>query len=277
MGLFLPYKKMWDMPLGGTSTEKQVPHFFGNFAYVIVGGIFKICFRYRVDGRENLRCLRNKTGIMVVADHTSFLDVVFIYLAARTKQWVRLMGRDSLFPNGHGFVGQVLSRVGGFPIKRDTADRTAVKRATRMLKNNEIVGVFPEGTRRGKGTKTPEMHSGAALIAKMGHAPIVPMTIRNDELVKQKGKFLRFPKITIEYDKPILIEDFDFLPKDERLDACMWYAMRQCFALSKQIEPHEVNMAELFPLSNDYSEIFEKNPIPQHSAESIVAMKEKGK
>ncbi len=276
MGLFLSYEKMWDMPLGGTSTEKQVPHFFGNFAYVVVGGIFKICFRYRVDGRESLRTLRNKTGVLVVSDHTSFLDVVFIYLAARTKQWVRIMGRDSLFSNGHGFVGQVLSRVGGFPIKRDFADRTAVKRATRMLKNNEAVGVFPEGTRRGKGTKTPEMHSGAALIAKMGHAPILPMTIRNDELVKQKGKFLRFPKITVEYGTPILVEDFDFLPKDERLDACMWYTMRECFALNKQISPEDVDMCSLFPTCKDYRDVFKVNPVPRHSSESIVSMKEKG-
>ena len=29
MSLFLPYEKMWDMPLGGTSDEKQVPHWAG--------------------------------------------------------------------------------------------------------------------------------------------------------------------------------------------------------------------------------------------------------
>ena len=50
------------------------------------------------------------------------------------------MGRESLFDNAHGLVGQILSRVGAFPVKRDSADRTAIKRATRMLKNDEIVG-----------------------------------------------------------------------------------------------------------------------------------------
>ena len=41
-------------------------------------------------------------------------------MAARPSQFVRLMGRDSLFGNAHGLAGQILSRVGAFPIKRDS-------------------------------------------------------------------------------------------------------------------------------------------------------------
>ena len=215
MSVFLPYEKMWDMPLGGTSTEKQIPHWFGNIVWVVVAFVFKICFRYRVDGRENLRAFNKKSGVLLVANHTSFLDVACMYIACRPSQWVRLLGRETLFDNARGLVGQILSRVGAFPIKRDAADRVAIKRATRNLKNNELVGILPEGTRRGKGTKKPEIHSGAAFIAKMGHAPILPMTVRNAEYVKQKGKFFRFPKITMEFGSPLLVSDFDFLPKDD--------------------------------------------------------------
>ncbi len=271
MSIFLPYEKMWDMPLGGTSSDKQIPHWFGNIAWAVVAAIFKICFRFHVDGRENLRGFKGKSGVLLVANHTSFLDIAMMYLTVRPSQWVRIMGRDSLFPNAGGLVGQILSRVGGFPIKRDSADRTAVKRATRNLKNNEIVGILPEGTRRNKGSKVPEIHSGAALIAKMGHAPILPMSVRNAELVKQKGKFLRFPKITVEYGEPILVEDFDFLPKDERLDGCTWYAMRECYALSRRISPQEVDMVELFPTGRDYTAVFAEHAVPRHTTAEIVA------
>ncbi len=270
MGLFLPYEKMWDMPLGGTSKEKQIPHWFGNLAFAVVGLVCKICFRYRVDNRENLRGFKDKTGVVVVCNHTSFLDVVFIYLAARPQQWVRLMGRDTLFDNAHGLLGQMLSRVGAFPVKRDSADRQSIKRATRMLKNNELVGILPEGTRRGKGSKIPSLHAGAAFIARMGHAPLLPMTVRNAEYVKQKGKRIHFPKITVDYGTPVLLEDFDFLPKDERLEACTWYAMRECFALSKKIPANEVDMAALFPDTKDYTEVFEAHPIPHHTTDEVV-------
>ena len=272
MRVFLRYEDMWDRALGGNSDEKQIPHWFANFAYVLVAFVFKVLFRYRVDGRDNLRAFKDRCGAVVISNHTSFLDVAYMYIAARPSQFVRLMGRDSLFGNAHGLLGQILSRVGAFPIKRDTADRTAIKRATHMLKGNQLIGILPEGTRRGKGSKTPEIHSGAAFIAKMGKAPILPMTVRNAENIKRKGERMRFPKVTIEYGKPIVLSDFDFLPKDERLEACTWYAMREVFALSKRVGREEVDMVELFPNGRDFTAVFAEHPIPEHTVEEAIAL-----
>ena len=196
--MFLKYSEMWDMDLGGEPSTNEIPHWFGNAAYVVVGGLCKLLFRYRVDNRDKLRAFQGAEGALVICNHTSFFDVVFMYLAARPKQWVRLMGRDSLFDNAHGLLGQALSRVGAFPVKRDTADMTSIKRAVRMLKRQELVGILPEGTRRGKTDRVPSIHAGVSVIARMAKVPILPMTVRNAEYVKQKGKFFRFPKITIE-------------------------------------------------------------------------------
>lgn len=270
MSLFLRYEDMWDRALGGTTDEKQIPHWFANFAYVLIGFVFKVLFRYRVDGRENLRAFKDRCGAVVVSNHTSFLDVVLMYVAARPSQFVRLMGRDSLFGNAHGLAGQILSRVGAFPIKRDSADRTAIKRAAHMLKGNQLVGILPEGTRRGKGSKTPEIHSGAAFIAKMGKAPILPMCVREAENVKRKGERIRFPKISVEYGKPLVVSDFDFLPKEDRLDGCSWYAMREVFALHQRVPREQVDMVALFPDGRDFTEVFAAHPIPERTpAEAI--------
>ncbi|MEG1098257.1 MAG: 1-acyl-sn-glycerol-3-phosphate acyltransferase, partial [Raoultibacter sp.] len=94
-----------------------------NLIFGFLGILFKICFRYRVDGRENVRNLQGVCGGVVVGNHTSFLDVVMFYLAVRPSQWIRFMGRDSLFEAGKGFVGPVLTRVGAFPVKRGSADQ----------------------------------------------------------------------------------------------------------------------------------------------------------
>lgn len=260
------------MPLGGVSSEKQVPHWAGNIIYGFLFVVFKICFRYKVDNIETLRAFNKRSGVVVVCNHTSFLDTVFMYLSARPKQWIRLLGRESLFDNAHGLVGQILSRVGAFPVKRDAADLTAIKRASKMLKNKEAVGVFPEGTRRGKGSQTPELHSGAAFIARMGKSPLLPMTVRNAEYIKQKGKFFHFPKVSVEYGNPILVSDFDFLPKDERLDACTWYVMRECFALSMRCPVDEIDMRSLYPDAKDYTGVFQNNPIPVHSTKELFSL-----
>lgn len=269
--MITPYEKIWDMPYDGFSDEKQAPRWFGNLAWVVITAVFKLCFRIEVAGRENLRAFKGESGLVVIGNHTSFLDVVCMYIATRPSQWVRFMGREDLFPKAGGLLGHIISRVGAFPVKRDSADRTSIKRASRMLKNGEIVGIMPEGTRRGKSSMTPRLHSGAAFIARMGGAPILPMTVRNAEYVKQKGKMLRFPKITVEYGTPVLVEDFDFLPKDERLDACTWYAMREVFALSRRIPADQVDMRELFPGAKDYADVFAAHPVPKRSSEEVVA------
>ena len=257
MSVFLSREEMWDMPLGGKPEgEKHIPHWCGNILWVIVGGLCKLLFRYRVEGREHIRALHGKTGCLVMGNHASYADVVFFYLAPRLAQWMRLMGRDSLFETGGGLGGQILSRVGAFPVKRDTADRTSVKRAVSMLKRGEMVGIYPEGTRRGKGSQAPELHAGGAFIARMGKAPIVPATVRNSEKIKCKGERFHFPKVTVVFGEPVEVAEFDFLPKDDRLDGCTWFVIRECYALNYGCAPEDVDMRELFPEGKDFTEAF---------------------
>lgn len=271
MSLFLSCEEMWDRSLGGTGKRKEIPHWFANLAYAVVGLFCKVCFRYKVTGRENLRAFKDKCGVFVVSNHTSFFDVVFIYLTIRPSQFIRLMGRDTLFDNAGGLLGQILTRVGGFPVKRDEADREALRRAVWMLKENEVVGTFPEGTRRNKGAMEPRLHAGAAFIARMAEVPILPMTVRNAEYIKEKGHFMRFPRVTVEFGKPISLADFDFLDRKDQMDAATWYAMRECFALSEEVPREEVNMPELFPHDRDFTEVFAAHPIPEHTTEELVA------
>ena len=264
------FEKCWDMPFGGDSPEHHISRVFARIVVAIVSFVFKILFRYRVDNRESLNAFKDKSGVVVVANHTSFLDVVFIYLSVRPKLWPRFIARNTLFDGKPYVFGWLLAHLGVFPIKRDTADRTAIKRASRMLKNNEVICILPEGTRRGKGSKVPEIHGGAALIARMGHAPILPMTVRHAEDIKRKGERIRFPKVTCEFGDPIMLEDFDFLGKQDKLDGCMWYAMRECFSLSQEKPAEDVDMVALFPDGKDYGSVFVEHAIPHHTSQEIV-------
>ena len=253
------FERLWDMSFGGNDTSNEIPHGFAIFLSTLVDVFCKVFFRLTKKNKDIVQAFKGKErGAVIVAPHVSYLDVVIMYLSVRPQQWLRLIGRDTLFK---GVLGWILSHVGAFPIKRDTADRNAIKRATKMLKNGELIGVFPEGTRRGKGSKTPELHGGAALIARMGKAPLIPLGLKNLDKVKQKGKCVRFPHITAEFGEPISVDSFSFLPKDERLDACMWYVLRESFALSHDVAAEEIDMATLFPTSKDYTEIFREHDI----------------
>lgn len=268
------YRRFWDMPFGGTAPGKHIPKGFATFAVGLVRGLLTLPFRFTVEGRETLADLISRTGVVVISNHTSFLDVVFLYLAIRPAAWPRFMARETLFEGKPRILGWALARLGVFPVKRDSADRTAIKRAARFLKDREAVAIMPEGTRRGKSDRAPELHGGAALVARMGRAPLLPATVRNAELIKEKGRFLRFPKVSVEFGNPIAVGDFDFLPKEKRLDACTWYAMRECFALSARCCPDEVDMQALFPDSDDYTALFEEHPIPRHSPADFPPVEE---
>lgn len=259
--MFLSNEEMWDRPLGGIDKTNEIPHWCGNICLVIFAFLCKVLFRYRIVNREVLRSFKGKSGVVMVGNHSSYLDVIMGFLAARPSQWVRFMARDGLFRIAKGSLGQVFSRVGAFPIARDSADRTSLKRAARMLKNGEVVGIFPEGTRRGKSSRTPALHAGAALIARMGKAPMIPFTIHNVDKVKVKGQRVRFPKLTLEFGQPVYLESFDFLPKAQRLEGCTWYVMRECFALKQRVRPEEVDMVSLFPETPDYKQYFLDHPI----------------
>lgn len=255
MSLFLTPEEMFDRPFDKHAPEPRATRWCGNILYVIVAFLCKLICRYRVIGRDRLRSFRGKGGVVLIANHTSFLDVAFLYSAVRPSQWIRFMSRETLFSK-HRIGGQIIARVGAFPVKRDSADRTAIKRAARMLKNGEVVGIFPEGTRRGKGSQVPALHAGAALVARMGKAPLMPATVRNADKVKVAGNpFIHFPTVSVVFGEPVYLESFDFLPKEDRLDACTWYTMRECFALSRQVPAEEIDMVKLFPESKDYTEV----------------------
>ena len=265
----------WDRPLNGKDTTNEMPHALGTFLYGVCHSICRVAWRYTVDGKENLTGFKGHSGVIVVAPHTSFLDVVFMFCSCRPEVWVRFIGRDSLFPKAGGLLGLALSSVGAFPIKRDSADRTCIKRAVRNLKNQEVVGILPEGTRRGKSDRKPELHAGAALIAKMaGDVPLLPMCVREAENVKRKGERLRFPHVSVEFGNPVLLSDFDFLPKADRQLGCTWYVMRECFALKYRCEPQDVDMVALFPDGKDFTEVFATHEVPAHTTPEVVALKD---
>lgn len=259
---FNVHEEFWDRPCLGNDQSDHVPRVLITMVVAVLGFLCRVLFRMRIENQEIVDKFKGKTtGAILVAPHHSYLDVVVMFLSVRSRGWVRLMARESLFYAGNGLLGEIISRAGAFPIKRNTADRTALKRASRMLKNGEWVGIFPEGTRRNKGSEEPSLHAGAAVIARMGKAPIIPLGLENLSEVKRKGERVRFKKITARFGEPVSLDSFDFLPKEERLDAFAWYTMREAYALSNNVKAEEVDMAALFPESKDYSAVFAEHPI----------------
>lgn len=80
-----------------------------------------------------------------------------------------------------------------FPIVRHTADRQAIRRATKLLADGHVLVVYPEGTRIVEGgLRRPE--PGAGFLAQLSQAPVVPIGLVGTREVMPKGKLLPRPR-----------------------------------------------------------------------------------
>ncbi|MBS7262851.1 MAG: 1-acyl-sn-glycerol-3-phosphate acyltransferase [Eubacteriales bacterium] len=132
------------------------------------GWIFRLFFPVRVVRREDFY---TDGAVMVVCNHIHLLDPAL--LVAHHPKPVSFMAKKELFASrfGNWLFGRML---GAVPVDRDGADVAAMKTLIRRLKNGEVVGVFPEGTRHRDG-RMGEFHSGAALMALRTGATIQPV------------------------------------------------------------------------------------------------------
>ena len=255
MALVIPYTELIDRHMDAACTpagERHVPHWFIWLACILSWWLPYLLLRMRVYNKQALR-ERSGKGAIIVGNHASYPDPYFVVISSMPKQWARFLAKDDLFEKGNGLGGFFLSRLGVLPLKRDSADRSGIKRAVKMLSAGEIVGIFPEGTRRGKTEYEITLHGGAAFMARMADVPVIPFGIRGaDRLVV--NHHINLPKITLHYGEPVWVKDFDFLPRTERLDAMTWFFMREVHALAAGVSPEEVDMDALYPGSVSYAE-----------------------
>lgn len=131
--------------------------------------LFKIVFRVRVTGIENVP----DTGRLVLcANHQSNWDP--IVLATFYPRKIAWMSKKELFEKKT--LATVLRWLGVFPVDRQIADVSAVKTALRILKDDRVLGIFPEGTRV-RGYKPENAKAGVAMLAVKSKSPVQPVYI----------------------------------------------------------------------------------------------------
>ncbi len=166
-----------------------------NIGKVLVPPIFKLFFRYHVNHKNSLP---REGGYIICCNHISLKDPVF--LALGQKRQIFFMAKEELFHNK--FVSAVIRSLGAFPVHRGSGDTQAINNAEVLLQNENVLGIFIEGTR----SKTGELlrpKSGAAMLAFQTQKPVVPACISC-----KGGKMPKlFRKVTISYSDPISPEE----------------------------------------------------------------------
>ncbi len=159
--------------------------------YKIAQTLAKICYRLvfglRIFGAENLP---KEGGALICANHISNFDPPAISAAISRK--VRFLAKKELFKNR--LFGKIILALGATPLDRGGMDTSAVRKSIAILKNNELLLLFPQGTRR-EDLKKEQFKDGAATLAVMANVPIVPVCI--------VGKYRPFGGLRVYIGQPI--------------------------------------------------------------------------
>lgn len=119
--------------------------------------------------REGLENLPGSSPVIVVANHISNWDPLMLGFALPRP--LCYMAKAELF--SIPVLKKLLPLVYAFPVKRGAVDRQAIRTALNLIKQGNILGIFPEGRRVMDGAPI-EVRPGAALIALKAGCPILP-------------------------------------------------------------------------------------------------------
>jgi 1-acyl-sn-glycerol-3-phosphate acyltransferase len=168
--------------------------------------------RMHVTGTEQVP---TEGPVILAANHRSFWDIP-VHVVASPRP-IAFMAKQELYK---GPVTRWTWRsLGGFPVRRDTADIRAIDTALALLGRGEIVGVYPEGTRSRTGEMLPFL-KGAAWLALRTGAPIVPCGLKGTERRKPGERPRLRRRVHVAFGPPIKVEEEpDARARREKADA----------------------------------------------------------
>ena len=160
--------------------------------YGVVNWFVHLVFRIEVINEDNIP---DEGPCMICMNHISAWDAPVMITSFKRR--VRFMAKHELFKVP--VVGWALKAMETIPVKRGAGDIGAFKAAIGVLKNEQILGIFPTGTRE-RIQKNAPVKSGAALIALKARTKVVPVYIKTNYRI--------FSKVQLIVGKPLEFEEY---------------------------------------------------------------------
>ena len=165
---------------------------FYSFVKKIAIIVFKILFRIKVFGEENIK---DEGSLILCSNHIHNFDPIIISIVyPRQVSW---MAKKQLFK--YKIPAFFLNKLGAFPVDRDEADLSTFKKSLNVLRNQGVLGIFPEGTRV-KNIDLENAKPGVGLIALKSKANVLPIFI--------EGNYKPFSRINIYFGERIDLSDY---------------------------------------------------------------------
>ncbi|OIJ16292.1 1-acyl-sn-glycerol-3-phosphate acyltransferase [Anaerobacillus arseniciselenatis] len=153
-------------------------------------------YKVEVIGKENIP---SDKGVLLCCNHIHLLDPPL--LGSYLERPIHYMAKAELFKIP--VLNYLIKKFHAFPVRRGMSDKQALREGIKVLKDNNVLGIFPEGTR----SKTGELGKGLAgvgFFALKTDALVVPSAII--------GPYKPFGTVKVVYGKPL---DFKALREEK--------------------------------------------------------------
>lgn len=166
-------------------------------------------FRPLMKHWEGLKNIPKNKGAIIIANHCSYLDhyVIGLTVMCRYKRRVRFLAKKEHFESF--FQRWVHQFLGAFPIDRDRGGKDGLQSVVNLLKNGEIVLIYPEGTRSNDGY-IQSFKPGVLFTHYQSGCQIIPAGINGAYAILPSHKKLPRPgRITLKFGPAI-----SFIPEN---------------------------------------------------------------
>ena len=166
--------------------------FYWLMKYIVIGPLLKAIFRPWIVGRRNIPV---EGGAILASNHLSFADSVFLPLMIDRR--MSFLAKSDYF-TGRGIRGWAtrvfFKATGQIPIDRSggKASEASLNTGLGVLANDDLLGIYPEGTRSPDG-RLYRGRTGIARMALEARVPVIPVVMVDTNTIMPIGK--RMPRI----------------------------------------------------------------------------------
>jgi 1-acyl-sn-glycerol-3-phosphate acyltransferase len=177
--------------------------FYYVLKYVLLGPLLRLLFRPRIEGLDHVPA----SGAAIVAgNHLSFSD--HFLMPAVLRRRITFLAKAEYF-TGPGLKGRLTAfffrSAGQIPVDRSgkEAGRAAIREGLGVLSKDELLGIYPEGTRSHDG-RLYKGKVGVAVMALRAGVPVVPCAMIGTFEAQPPGrKIPRLHPVVIRFGEPL--------------------------------------------------------------------------
>lgn len=128
-----------------------------------------LTFRPTIYGKENIP---ETGGVIIASNHRNRADPGFACMS--TRRVVHFLAKKELHDSRFAWFFRM---AGTIPVDRGVHGTGVMETAEEMLRQGEVIGIYPEGTRNKTADPIQPLKYGAVRLAQKTGAPIVPLAI----------------------------------------------------------------------------------------------------